>query len=104
MITKAAKLKRVFISHPFKSDPESNKQKAEGICRELISKGEILPISPLHLFSFVEDENGIREDIIQACFQIIETCDELWVYGNSKGCKREVELAKQVGVKVRRKS
>ena len=81
-----SKLKRVFISHPFQSDPKKNSRKVNKICKRLISKGEVLPISPLHLFSFIENENGLREDIMAACFQVIKTCDELWVYGNSKGC------------------
>jgi hypothetical protein len=49
-------MKRVFISHPYKDDPKGNKKRVDTICRELAERDDILPISPLHLFSFMEDD------------------------------------------------
>ena len=52
---KGVKLKRVFISHPFTSDPTINKKRADYICKEIMSEDlNILPISPLHTFGFIE--------------------------------------------------
>ena len=91
-------MKRVFISHPFTSDPEGNRVRVDIICRDLVKQG-ILPISPLHLFSFMEDDN-YREHILQVCFRLIDICDEVWVYGGSEGCEKEREYALSRGKKV----
>ena len=93
-------MKRVFISHPYKDDPKGNKKRADTICRELAKKGDILPISPLHLFSFMEDDLQ-REGILRVCFRLIDICDEVWVYGDSEGCRREANYAKSVGKPVK---
>jgi len=89
------RVKRVFISHPFSSDPEGNRVRVDIICHDLVKQG-ILPISPLHLFSFMEDDLQ-REEILQVCFKIIDICDEVWIYGDSEGCKREAEYAQRAG-------
>ncbi len=80
-------MKRVFISHPFTSDPEGNRVRVDIICHDLVKQG-ILPISPLHLFSFMQDDLQ-REEILQVCFRLIDICDEVWIYGDSEGCRKE---------------
>ena len=96
----AGGVKRIFISHPYKDDPKGNKKRVDTICRELARKGDILPISPLHLFSFMEDDLQ-RESILRVCFGLIDICDEVWIYGDSEGCRREAIYAKSVGKPVR---
>ena len=91
-------MKRVFISHPFSSDPEGNRVRVDIICHDLVKQG-ILPISPLHLFSFMEDDLQ-REEILQVCFRLIDICDEVWVYGDSEGCRKERAYALSRGKKV----
>ena len=93
-------MKRVFISHPYKDDPKGNKKRVDTICRELAEKDDILPISPLHLFSFMENDEK-REEILQVCYRLIDICDEVWIYGDSEGCKREAEYAQRAGKVVR---
>lgn len=93
-------MKRVFVSHPYKNDPEGNKKRADAICKELAEKKDILPISPLHLFSFMVDDEK-REEILQVCFRLIDICDEVWIYGDSEGCRKEAEYARRVGEVVR---
>ncbi len=110
-------MKRVFISHPYKDDPKGNKKRVDTICRELAEReGKrvdticrelaeregIFPISPLHLFSFMEDDLQ-REEILQVCFRLIDICDEVWVYGDSEGCRKEREYALSRGKKVLKK-
>ena len=94
----AGRMKRVFISHPFVSDPEGNRKKVDSICRDLARKG-VLPISPLHLFSFMDNDLQ-REEILQVCFRLIDSCDEVWVYGESEGCRKEMEYALSIGKSV----
>ena len=64
-------MKRIFISHPYKDDPNGNKKRVDTICRGLAEKDDILPISPLHLFSFMKDDSNI-EEILQVCFRLID--------------------------------
>lgn len=102
MITK---ITRVFISHPFISDPVGNKKKVDEICKEILSNNTdekfILPISPLHMFDFVEEETPeLRKAILDTCKYMIAFCDELWSYGYSSGCKFETDIANALGVKV----
>ena len=87
--------KWVFISHPLSGDIKKNKKKVNKICKNILRKydKDIIPISPLHLFDFIEDEKGIRENILNVCYFLIEGCDEVWSYGDSKGCKLEEEYA-----------
>ena len=92
-------MKRVFISYPFASDPEGNRKKVDSICRDLAGKG-VLPISPLHLFGFMDNDLQ-REEIMRVCFRLIDICDEVWVYGDSEGCRMELEYAPSIGKVVR---
>jgi hypothetical protein len=41
-----------------------------------------------------------REEILQVCFKIIDICDEVWVYGDSEGCRKEREYALSIGKSV----
>jgi len=95
-------MKWVFVSHPYKDDPKGNKKLVDTICRELAKKDDILPISPLHLFSFVKDDSN-REEILQVCFRLIDICDEVWIYGDSEGCEKEKDYALSRGKKVIKK-
>lgn len=92
-------MKWVFISHPYKDDPKGNKKLVNSICRELAEKDDILPISPLLLFSFMKDDSN-REEILQVCFRLIDICDEVWIYGDSEGCEKERDYALSQGKRV----
>ena len=90
--------KYIFLSHPYANNPTENKKKVDKICKYLI-KHDIVPISPLHLFSFY-DEDADREYIMKACFHMIDMCDEVWIYGDSEGCMEEMNYALSKGKKV----
>jgi dienelactone hydrolase len=93
---------KVFISHPLTGNFAVNRASADRICRRLAKQG-LLPISPLHLFSFYDSEDhATREAILQVCFRLIDLCDEVWVYGDSEGCRLEADYAKRIGKIVRR--
>ncbi len=53
-------------------------------------------MSPLHLFSFM-DGDDYRNDIIRTCFELIQISDEVWVYGDSRGCNEERRYAEFIG-------
>ncbi len=90
---------RIFVSHPYRSNPERNKQMADAICKYLSRKG-FLPISPLHLFSYMQDDSR-RQEILEVCKRLIDISDEVWVYGDSAGCLEEMRYAKRTGKPVR---
>ena len=94
---------RVFVSHPLYSEGsvESNLRKADNICRELLEDG-FLPISPLHLFFYMDSETAeIREQIMSVCRDLILMSDEVWVYGNKGGCAIERRWAEMCRKPVR---
>jgi len=91
-------MKKVFISHPYAENPRINSKRVDDICGELLDNHiNILPISPLHMFSyFKEDESNYREEIMKMCLHLINNCDEVYMYlydELSKGQKRELEYA-----------
>ena len=90
-------MKKVFISHPFKEDPEKNRARVDKICKSI---KDHLPISPLHLFAFMESD-GERDTIMEVCFRLIDISDEVWIYGDSEGCRIEKEHAMQTGKIIR---
>ena len=90
---------RVFLSHPYASNPKLNKEKVEKIAKYMVRKG-ITPLSPLHLFSFYEGDSN-REEIMKICKYLIDIADEVWIYGDSKGCLEELKYAKKKGKPIR---
>jgi len=74
-------MKKVFISHPFADDPIYNPKKANAICQRLIEyEDNILPISPLHLFGYLSSDEGVRDDIMDVCFRMLDICDKVYFY------------------------
>ena len=73
MFGKGEGLNWVFISHPYSDNPELRKKQVDKICKEL--EGEVIPISPLHLFSYIQDEtSGQRTEIMEICKILIDIC------------------------------
>lgn len=53
-------VKKVYIAHSFKNDRENNFCNVTAICRAVAGTREtVIPVSPLHMFSFLNDENPI---------------------------------------------
>lgn len=96
-------MRRVFISHPLYSegDVAENFTEVDLICRLIMADG-YLPISPLHLFGFVDSETKVlRANIMMVCKDLIAMSDEVWSYGDKGGCKIERQWAKELGKPVR---
>lgn len=90
----------IFISHKYKDNPEQNKKDVDRICKYWHRKG-YLPISPLHLFSYMDgDEN--RDIIMIICKILILLCPTVAVYHQTEGCKEEEQWALKHGKKVMR--
>jgi len=99
------KIKKVFISHPFRGDEETNRLKVDKICNNIMEENDnILPISPLHLWSFMEEDGIYRQEILLFCFNLIFISDEVWFYKYgelSSGQKQELDYAKLANKKIR---
>jgi hypothetical protein len=105
--------KTVYISHPLRGgmDPAhpdlsvifGNRDKVDGICGRIVEANpEILPLSPLNAFSFLnvftDDEKAIELDL-----KLLTLADELWVFGEwekSAGCKIEIGRARELCIPI----
>lgn len=83
----------IYISHPF-GGKQDNMKKIETIIHDLIEQNpRHTYISPIHCFSFAYNDYPYEQGI-KMCLDLLDLCDEMWVYGNyldSKGCKMEIQ-------------
>ena len=96
------RLRRVYVCHPFGSDPEGNARAVRLICRALVESG-CLPIAPhIYLPAFV-DEATERDLAVALCLELVAVCDEVRVYGRTVtgGMRREIDRAEALGIPVR---
>ena len=94
-------MKKTFISHPYTDNPAENKEKVEIICR-LLYEQSLFPLSPLHLFSFIDKEtSSLRGLIMDTCFKMIAyDAEQLYAFGREGGCKTEIRWAKKLDVPI----
>ena len=94
----------IYIAHPLRGDVEGNKKKVTEIMQGILEK-EILAISPVHAFGYVDPE-GPQRRVMTECIRLLERRTDLWVYGdaesisNSTGVTAEVAYARAVGIPV----
>jgi len=99
-------MKKVYIAHPLttRGTVADNQKRIDVICKQLlINHPEIVPISPIHAFSFF-DTAGDQAVVINLCKELLTSCDELWLHGDwkhSKGCVAELVHAIDRGIPVR---
>jgi hypothetical protein len=97
--------KLIYVASPLKGDYEGNMEKAREHCRYVMSKGHI-PFAPHLLFTqFLNDEvPEERQAGMQMGLDMLERCDELWVFGEtlSDGMMVEILEAARLGLTVRR--
>lgn len=95
-------LKKAYIAHPLRGDLEKNIASITSICQSLANQNQLIPISPIHAFSFMTPE-GDQTQVLTYCTALLATCDELHVYGNhhsSEGCSIEINFAKQNNIPI----
>jgi hypothetical protein len=96
---------KIYVCHRYSDDPEGNTRVIREICRDLTGRG-YCPIAPqLYLPHFL-DEATERTTAMDLCLDLIEVCDEIWVYRAARrpelsaGQIREVSHAAVFGSKV----
>lgn len=88
-------MKHIFVSHPYQGKKQ-NKEAITHICRNLIKLG-VMPISPVHAFSFLNDNAPEeRSKALELCEELVSGCDCLFSCGEwekSEGCILEHNVA-----------
>lgn len=87
--------KLLFVSHPSSADIEGNYKKVMRICKYWWKRGYI-PIAPHLLFSYMESDRD-RAIIMRVCYFLIMMCPTFLSYGDTAGCKEEIEFAHKMG-------
>lgn len=96
------KKKMVFVCSPLRGDFETNRKVAELLCRIVALKGH-LPFAPhIYFTRFLDEFTGVERTMgIESGLQILELCDEMWVFSFdgviSEGMRIEIEHAKALG-------
>jgi hypothetical protein len=96
-------LKTCYIAHPLRGSINDNLSRVHKICQQLHAVGDIVPLSPLHAFDFV-DPTGPQELVLKYCLELLARVDELHVYGDwrqSEGCLMEIQFARDNGIPIR---
>ena len=105
-------LPRVYVCHPLRGPEPYSRERTKAnqaavteICRRIFEERTAIPFSPLHAFSFLDPLSAIPHNNVMAmCFQLLESSDEVWVYGEwvaSKGCLEEIKLATKLYLPVK---
>lgn len=100
-------MKRVYIAHPLRGNRELNYRMATQICDRLAHEREVIPISPLHNFGYLDPAHFDPYHAMQLCFGLLSIADELWVFGKwweSEGCQAEICFAGCHGIPIRYKT
>ena len=98
-------MKMCYICHPLRGIPpyteeqvQQNIRKITAICQKLAANTDIVPISPIHTFGYLDPLKYDPEKGMRNCLALLDLCNELWVYGDwqtSEGCMMEIKYARE---------
>jgi len=95
----------VYVCSPLRGDIKRNINKAKGYSRFVYAEG-CIPLAPHIMFTqFLDDEDeDERKAGIEMGLKLLSVCDEIWVFGEklSEGMNTEIEIAKKLGIKIKR--
>lgn len=95
---------KVFICSPFRGDIKENTKRAVYYAKMAVKAGEI-PIVPHLIFPAFLDENNPNERLkgIEMGLELMEICEEVWVFGFqiTDGMKLELDHAREKQIPVR---
>ena len=91
-----------FLSLFSGAAPENSDILGQVFSRQLVALG-VMPVAPHLYLPQLLDEATEREQALRFCLELVDTCDEVRVFGGrvTAGMKREVEYAKRRGIPVR---
>ena len=103
-------MKKCYICHPLRGAPpytqeqvQENIRRITAICQRIATTELIIPISPIHTFSYLNPLTYDPDKAIRNCLALLDSCDELWLFGRwreSEGCKMERAYAREHGIPV----
>ena len=95
---------KIFISHPYANNISGNKLRNLELLYTLKEQyPEHLFLWPLLLFDYLTEDSK-RAEVMEVCrLMILHIADELWVYGDTDGCRQEIEFAEKARIKIKRK-
>lgn len=96
--------KMVFICSPFRGNEKENVAKAKFYARVAIGIGAIPIVPHLYFPQFLDEKKAAeRMDGIEMGLELMDCCDEVWVYGFNitQGMEFELDHARETKVPVR---
>ena len=91
---------RIFISHSFSSNPETNRSSVARIARRLALEGH-LPLAPQLLFPHFIDETTERHLAMKLSLELLALADEVRFFGRiTPGMELEIQEAASLGIPV----
>ena len=94
----------IFVSSPYAGNIEENTTAARRYCRYVVEQGHT-PIAPHLFFPQFLDEDRERLLGLQMGLQLLDFCDEIWVFGvPSSGMRSEIAYAEENSIPVRYKN
>jgi hypothetical protein len=97
-------MKKIYCSHPFTGNEESNRLAARNKIAKLADKfSNTVFINPLDALMYAEDAGLDYDTCINQCIELLYMCDAMILFGdwqNSKGCIEEYRRASQKGIPV----
>lgn len=92
-----------YISHPYTGDEEKNRGEAAEIQQALQKRyPDILFLNPLGMFAPIADME--YEQVMEYCIEALQDSDMIIMsgdYESSKGCMRELAVARELGMPIR---
>ena len=95
-------MKTIYVAHPFRGDPEGNREKAR---EKVILLKEQHPdccfLSPLDAFRWADGFSDY--DVLEMCKELVIRCDGVYMckgWEASMGCRMEEGLARFLGKEV----
>ncbi len=99
-------MKKVFICSALRGDLRENIARANEYCRWAMLTHGALPIAPhVYFTQFLDDSSQAERELgINAGLELLTGCSELWYFGDrvTQGMVREINMAKSLGLPVRR--
>ena len=99
-----AKMKLIYISHPYSGDEKGNRANAEKISADLQKKYPyIVFVNPLNAMRHITKTKLTYDDTVALCIGLLAACDGIVMTGkwqDSKGCNAERDFAVSRGMTV----
>lgn len=95
-------MKTIYVAHPFRGDPEGNREKAREKVIQLKEKNpDCCFLSPLDAFRWADGFPD--DDVLEMCKEVVTRCDMVYMcegWEASVGCRMEQRLAAFLGKEI----